>query len=60
MSKTIVLDSVHGRDPRSHDEIMLAARQMRADHIRVLFRRLCSALSGGEQAHGAILTPQAR
>ncbi len=50
------------RDPRSHDEIMLAARQMRADYLRELFAKLRASLFGGDAApnHGPALTPHAR
>ncbi|MCP1609203.1 hypothetical protein J2848_000850 [Azospirillum lipoferum] len=41
------------RDPRSHDEIMLAARQMRADYLRELFGRLRASLS--RAGHGNAL-----
>jgi len=47
------------RDPRSHDEIMLAARQMRADYLRELFGRLRASLSGARAGHGTAL-PSAR
>ncbi|MCG5242122.1 RSP_7527 family protein [Azospirillum doebereinerae] len=55
MSKTIV----YQRDPRSHDEIMLAARQMRAEYIRKLYRKLRAALFSPD-AQGTTLTPQVR
>ncbi|MBP2304119.1 RSP_7527 family protein [Azospirillum melinis] len=47
------------RDPRSHDEIMLAARQMRADYLRELFGKLRASLSGARAGHGSAL-PSAR
>ncbi|MBP2227434.1 hypothetical protein J2847_000714 [Azospirillum agricola] len=55
MSKTMIYE----RDPRSHEEIMKAARQMRADYIRELFGKLRAALTGHD-GHGTILTPHAR
>ncbi|SMH59736.1 RSP_7527 family protein [Azospirillum agricola] len=55
MSKTMIYE----RDPRSHEEIMKAARQMRADYIRELFGKLRAALSGHGD-HGPALTPNAR
>lgn len=39
------------RDPRSHDEIMLAARQMRAEYLRELFGKLRASLSGVRAGH---------
>lgn len=47
------------RDPRSYDEIMLAARQMRADYLRELFGKLRASLSGARAGHGNAL-PSAR
>lgn len=47
------------RDPRSHDEIMLAARRMRAEYLRELFGRLRASLSGARADHGTAL-PSAR
>ncbi|WP_188051924.1 hypothetical protein [Azospirillum sp. Sh1] len=43
------------RDPRSYDEIMLAARQMRADHLRDLFGKLRANLFGARAGHGTAL-----
>lgn len=49
------------RDPRSHEEIMLAARQMRADYLRELFGKLRATLSGDRADHApAALSPSAR
>ncbi len=49
------------RDPRSHQELMLAARQMRAEYLRELFGKLRAALSGHRDHHGpAALSPSAR
>ncbi|MFD1624465.1 RSP_7527 family protein [Azospirillum griseum] len=50
------------RDPRSYDEIMLAARQMRADYMRHLFAKLRASLFGSntDLNHGPALTPHAR
>ncbi|CAO3422377.1 RSP_7527 family protein [Azospirillum endophyticum] len=45
------------RDLRTHDEIMLAARQMRADYLRELFGKLRASLS--RAGHGTAL-PSAR
>ncbi len=56
MSKSMTYE----RDPRSHDEIMLAARQMRADYIRELFGKLRAALFSGSDPHGPALTPHIR
>jgi hypothetical protein len=57
---------LYERDPRTHDEIMLAARQMRADYMRELFGKLISALFGGRAdanhgpaKHGPTLAPHA-
>lgn len=57
---------LYERDPRTHDEIMLAARQMRADYMRELFGKLRIALFGGHAAadhgpakHGPTLAPHA-
>jgi len=57
---------LYERDPRTHDEIMLAARQMRADYMRELFGKQRAALFGREAApnhgtvgHGPALTPHA-
>ncbi|MBK1836095.1 hypothetical protein JHL17_01605 [Azospirillum sp. YIM B02556] len=47
------------RDLRTHDEIMLAARQMRADYLRELFGKLRASLSGARAGHGTAL-PSAR
>jgi hypothetical protein len=47
------------RDLRSHDEIMLAARQMRAEYLRELFGKLRASLSGARAGHGTAL-PSAR
>ncbi|WP_158280153.1 RSP_7527 family protein [Azospirillum sp. TSH100] len=47
------------RDPRSHDEIMLAARQMRAEYLRELFGKLRASLTGARSGHGTAL-PSAR
>lgn len=47
------------RDPRSHDEIMLAARQMRADYLRELYGKLRASLSAVRAGHGTAL-PSAR
>ncbi|CAO3421165.1 RSP_7527 family protein [Azospirillum doebereinerae] len=55
MSKTIAYQN----DPRSHDEIMLAARQMRAEYIRKLYSKLHDALFSRD-AQGTTLTPQIR
>lgn len=43
------------RDPRSYDEIILAARQMRADHLRDLFGKLRAGLFGARAGHGTVL-----
>lgn len=43
------------RAPRSYDEIMLAARQMRADHLRDLFGKLRANLFGARAGHGTAL-----
>lgn len=49
------------RDPRSHQEIMLAARRMRAEYLRELFGKLRATLSGERAGHGpAALSPSAR
>ncbi|CBS86604.1 RSP_7527 family protein [Azospirillum lipoferum] len=49
------------RDPRSHQEIMLAARRMRAEYLRELFGKLRATLSGDRAGHGpAALSPSAR
>lgn len=49
------------RDPRSHYEIMLAARQMRAEYLGILFGKLRVALFGDRDHHGpTALTPSAR
>ncbi|WP_158305968.1 RSP_7527 family protein [Azospirillum sp. B510] len=47
------------RDLRSHDEIMQAARQMRANHLRQLFGKLRAKLSGASTGRGGAL-PSAR
>lgn len=58
MSKSITYE----RDPRSYDDIMLAARRMRAEYIRELFGKLRRALFSGRasDAHAQGLTPHAR
>lgn len=43
------------RDPRTYDEIILAARQMRADHLRDLFGKLRASLFGIRAGHGTAL-----
>lgn len=43
------------RDPRTYDEIILAARQMRADHLRDLFAKLRASLFGVRAGHGTAL-----
>ncbi|ALG71590.1 hypothetical protein VY88_00285 [Azospirillum thiophilum] len=52
------------RDPRSHQEIILVARRMRAEYLRELFGKLRAALAGtrgGQTAsHGPVLSPSAR
>ena len=49
------------RDPRSQEEIMLAARRMRADFLRDLYLKLRATLSGGSDHRGpAALSPSAR
>ncbi len=59
MSKT---STIFERDPRSYDEIMLAARQMRAEYLRDLFGKLRTALFSTRvsHAHGPALTPRTR
>ncbi|WP_159107392.1 RSP_7527 family protein [Azospirillum sp. B506] len=43
------------RDPRSHDEIILAARQMRADYLRELLGKLRTKLFGARAGHSTAL-----
>lgn len=58
MSK--IMTDEHEPDLRSHDEIMLAARRMRAAYIRELFGKLRAALFSGDDPHGPALTPHIR
>ncbi|MBP2298400.1 RSP_7527 family protein [Azospirillum picis] len=58
MSKMLLTED---RDVRTHDEIMMAARRMRAEYLRELFGKLRNSLFGGRAAHpGPALTPSAR
>lgn len=52
------MPNTYEADTRSYDEIVLAARQMRADYMRDLFGRLRASLFGARAGHGG-MTPQA-
>ncbi|WP_158284599.1 hypothetical protein [Azospirillum sp. TSO35-2] len=56
MSMTLHTDE---RDARTYDEIILAARQMRAAYLREWFGKLRTSLFGARASHGPGLTPHA-